>query len=206
MKKKILAALMGVVFLSACKADRVIVEVDQGEIDKAISGGIGEAEFAATFDFSGELDDSKKAMLDQIERIVRSNMDIVDFIVTGDGRKTQIEIEGTLPVASQNKADSGWYLKVEPFGNDGHIVSVETGPRYSDIHRNIRAVRSTFAPDPYHPTTVRYKGAGAQITVPAGYVDGDAKVMWTDTPQGRVSFRFADGLFDDVGGAFLYKP
>jgi len=28
--------------------------------------------------------------------------------------------------------------------------------------------------------------------------------MWSNTVDGRVVMRFADGIFDDVGGTFLY--
>lgn len=202
---KILSTVVVLFALTACKADRVIVDVDQGEIERAIAGEVGEAEFTATFEFSGELDNRRRSMLEEIEQIVRRDMIINEFLISGDGRNTQVEIEGFLPVASSSNSNAPWYLRVEPYGNDRYIVSVAVGTNYSGLRGSIRNVRSDFAPDAFHPTTIRYRGDGSQITVPAGFVEGEPKVMWSDTINGRISMRFAGGIFDDVGGAFLYQ-
>lgn len=196
---------LAVTALAACKADRVIVEVDEAAIQDAIAGGVGEAEFAATFEMSGELDERKQQKLDQIEQIVRSNMDVSEFLVTGDGSNTQVEIEGYLPVSSDRNEAAAWFLLAEQFGEEADIVRVATGSQYLTLFRQIEAVDSSFGPDAFHPTTIRFRASGANITVPAGYVDGEPRVMWSTTVDGRVSLRFADGIFDDVGGAFIVR-
>lgn len=190
--------------LVACKADQVTVDLSEKQLDSVISGVEEGAEFRASFEFSGELDESKKADISRIESIVRSKMDIEDFEVTGDGSKTQIEITGTLPIVSGSGNSSPWYISVEPYVGGSHIVSLKNGTSYNDIASAIEDVEYIYKPDSFHPTTVKFRADGATITVPAGYVDGDPKVMFTTTVSDKLSMRFADGIFDDVGATFIY--
>lgn len=192
------------VFMAACKADRVIVELEDETVEAAIAGGSGSSEFQATFEFSGELDSKKRMTLSEIETIVRSKMQVDEFEVTGDGRKTQIEISGILQVSKESPRDAAWYIGVENYLASSYVVSLKVGPAYESLRRAIRAVDSSYSPDMFHPTTIRFKANGVKVTVPAGYVEGDPKIMYSTTVNGRLSMRFAKGIFDHVGAAFVY--
>ena len=131
-------------------------------------------------------------------------MDIEEFTITGDGSNTQVEIEGYIPISTNENLDTAWYMLISPYVGKTHTVRFTTGEQYQDLKRRISSVDSSFAPKEYHPTTIKFKAKSAEITVPAGYVDGKPRVMWSNTVDGRVVMRFADGIFDDVGGTFLY--
>ena len=132
-------------------------------------------------------------------------MEISEFLVTGDGSETQVEIEGEFPITTNTRETSPWYLLVSEFSGNTYIVQIATGSNFNSLASQIGSVNSIFEPDQFHPTTMKIHGKGEQITVPAGYVDGDPKIMWSDKIDGRLNLRFADGIFDDVGGAFLYS-
>jgi hypothetical protein len=191
--------------LIACKAKKLTIELKDKQIESAISGTEELAEFEALFEFSGELDDKKKRKLEAIEEIVRADMDIEEFTITGDGSKTQVEIEGYIPISTNKNLDTAWYMLISQYVGKTHTVRFTTGDKYHDLSRKIKSVDSSFVPKEYHPTTIKFKAKNAEITVPAGYVDGKPKVMWSNTVDGRVVMRFADGIFDDVGGTFLYN-
>lgn len=191
--------------LVACKAKKLTIELKDKQIESAISGTEETAEFEALFEFSGELDDKKKAKLEAIEEIVRADMDIDEFTITGDGSNTQVEIVGYIPISSNENLDTAWYMLVSQYVGKTHTVRFTTGRQYQDLKRKISSIDSSFAPKEYHPTTIKFKAKSAEITVPAGYVDGKPRVMWSNTVDGRVVMRFADGIFDDVGGTFLYN-
>ena len=190
--------------LVACKAKKLTIELKDKQIESVISGSEELAEFEALFEFSGELDEKKKIKLELIEEIVRADMDIEEFTITGDGSNTQVEIEGYIPISTNENLDTAWYMLISPYVGKTHTVRFTTGEQYQDLKRRISSVDSSFAPKEYHPTTIKFKAKNAEITIPAGYVDGKPRVMWSNTVDGRVVMRFADGIFDDVGGTFLY--
>lgn len=203
--KIILTLFLAVTALSACKAERVVVEVEEGAIQDAISGGVGEAEFSATFETSRSLDERVQSKIDAVERAVRAHLDITDFLVTGDRGGTQIEIEGYLPITTNADENAPWHLLVEPFGQDGHVVRLAIGSDFNSFAREIEVVDMGFRPDRFHPTTIRLRASDAHVTVPAGYVDGEARIMWSTVLDGRTNIRFGGGIFNDVGGAFIIR-
>ena len=190
--------------LVACKAEKLTIELNDKHIESAISGTEELAEFEVLFEFKGELDNKKKAKLDAIEKIVRASMDIDEFTITGDGKNTQVEILGYIPISTKENLNTAWYMHISQFVGKTHTVRFTSGGQYEDLKKRISRIGSRFVPNEYHPTTIKFKAKNTKITVPAGYIDGKPKVMWSNNIDGRVVMRFSDGIFDDVGGAFLY--
>ena len=199
---KISLMVVTLAFLGACKADRVIIELDGNQIKEAYAGNDVEVEFQATFEFSGDLDAKKKRMLKEVENIVRSEIQVTDIIVSGDDGDTQVEIEGYFRLSANNLNDP-WYLYVSDFGNEFVSVSLINGNNYDSLYRAIKSVKSNFAPKAIQPTTLRLKGKGNKFTVPVGYVDGEASVLWTGTIDGRSNIRFADGILEETNWKIL---
>ena len=98
-----------------------------------------------------------------IEKIVRASMDIDEFTITGDGKNTQVEILGYIPISTKENLNTAWYMHISQFIGKTHTVRFTSGGQYEDLKKRISRIGSRFVPNEYHPTTIKFKAKNTKV-------------------------------------------
>lgn len=214
--RKIIAAPILAISLTACTADSVQVDVRTSQIEDAVAGEEVWVPFDAKFSFFGSLDDARRSELTALEAIVRDSMAIDDFFIEQSGSTVDVTIEGELPLRygsdSVAEAPSPWVVAVrdtpdaELAGLFPLTVQLTTSEAFTSFSERSRGISYMSSPDAVQPVRFRLRSNSGTARILAGGFQEGAEthmlaVIEIPSDESR-SLLFNDGAYGRVGGGF----
>lgn len=197
--------------LTACKADRVRVDLNEESIVSAAAGQPGKVGFFALIEEKHtKIDDEKRALIKSVEASISKFFkgSEVDVSIEVDGYT--IEVEGELDIAAAfSQGATPWYVSVRPADGfpDGLLVSLEPGSTFDSFSKEIRDIEFMFAPDRFQPVEFRLRAEDAEIIVGGAVLNGEpVSLKSVKLSSNRATLSFSDGIWDNVAPGFVFKP
>lgn len=199
--------LASIVFLTACRANEVEIELKEADLRQAALGQTAIVPFEAVFENLGDLDQEQRDQIDQIRAILAQYMTVAAFDIETTGNGYEITIEGEIRVSQEKELQDPWYLHVTPSSTVPGFdrVQVVTGHSFESLQNRMQDVSFLLAPDAFHPTQFRLRSDSLEVIAPAVQKDGQFHLFWRSVISGRTNFNFSDGAFDGVGAGFLFR-
>lgn len=216
MRRAIAIAIVGLV-LAGCKAELVEIRINSSDITRAIEDGAATARFVANFSTFGELDAEQRQQIDAMESILESNLTIDDFQITTAEYKTNIAVEGVLPIVigDPGSAKGAFAVYVSAFADPllpgfSHFVQLSTGKAFQRMESDMQGVSYMLAIDAVQPVQYRLRAdSGGDLKILAGGVQIDGEnypLRSMNLPEGeRISLTFSGGAYENVSGGFLFS-
>ena len=206
LKIVILFSVLGV-FLFACKAKELNVELRIDDAVAALNGSDGMVEFEAEFSGFGELDDEKRVQVEALENILTKYVELEDFELETKDSGFTITIEGEIPLTNNPNIDNAYFILVSQSKIlEGYKeLRFMTGDDFSSLKGEMQSINFMLAPSEYHPVKFKLKGSGEQIIAPAVEVDGKSHLLLNTQIDGKLKLLFKGGVFESTGAGFFFK-
>lgn len=207
MFRNIFVLSMSCLALLGCKANVLEIDLSEKDLRSAASGDTEMVSFEAKFSTFGELDDAQKAQVSALETILEKYIALDDFELATTDMGFEVIIEGEIPLTSNPNENSAYYLLVSPSTvmADYTLVQFHTGGDFDKMATEMQAINFMLAPDAYHPTTFKLKADALNIIATAVEKDGDSHLLWQGNIDGRERFKFAGGVYDNIGAGLYFK-
>ena len=204
--KNIILVALASIFLIACKAEIVEMDIKAKDVFAAAEGEDGVIEFEAKFSNFGELDEEARVQVEALESILTKFMEITDFELETTDMGFEVTLEGEMPLTNQT-LDSAYYLHVSSSEIlDGYtFLTLRTGNDFENLSNQMSAINFMLSPDEFHPTKIKLKGKDVQVIAPAAEINGKSYLLYNGAVDGRISMKFEGGVFDSIGAGFFIK-
>ena len=206
LKHSVLISLI-CVFLFACKAKELTIELDIDDAIAASNGDFDMVEFEAEFSTFGELDNEKRAQVEALENILSKYVELDDFELETNDNGFEVLVEGEVPITNDKNSDNAYFILVE----DSDILKgykelrFMTGDNFSSLKSEMGSINFMLSPDEFHPVKFKLKGSGVEILAPAVEVDGVGYLLYKANLDGRMKLLFKGGVFEKTGAGFFFK-
>ena len=196
--------------LSACKAEKIEVDLNSDLVIAASTGIVGDAGFEATV---GEqyttVDDEKRALIENVRSKIEKYFPEADIEVDIGADEYEIQVEGRLVVA-MNGASSGapWYVyAAKATDGDGILVQLLPSESFKSFNSEIQDVNSMLAADEVQPVEFRFTAPSGTVIVGGAIIDGKAVGVTRIPMNGQtIKMLFKEGVWEQTSGSFLFVP
>ena len=195
------------VFLFACKAKELTIELKIDDAIAAANGDLNMVEFEAEFSTFGELDNEKRAQVEALENILAKYLEIDDFELETNDNGFEVLIEGEVLITNDKNSDNAYFILVEDSNIlDGYKeLRFMTGHNFASLKGEMGSINFMLAPDEFHPVKFKIKGSDVEILAPAVEVDGVSHLLYKADLDGRLKLLFKGGIFEKTGAGFFFK-